>query len=160
MTNRDHLLQAILFHDVVGKRLPSLLQLRKGLKLLGVLEVIEQNPDLLQPYFVYSEGLLCSKSLLEKLVFEESSKCLNQTTHEFFLRFIESASTATLEALLILCHGSKLLPITEITVSYSSTIGFAVSTCLLTLSIIAFATYEEFVTGINIVLTWGTFSTV
>ena len=51
--NRDIILQAIMFHEIIGKRTSALNQLRDGLKVLGVLDVIESNPILCAPLFIY-----------------------------------------------------------------------------------------------------------
>ena len=160
MNNRDLIIQSIIYHDVIGKRVPSLQQLRNGLKMLGVLELIINNPDIFEPLFVYREGHLNATSLKEKLEFDERNKMDNEDTHKFLMRYLEEATVDSLEDFLILCHGSKLLPITEITVSYGSTPGFAISTCLQQLSIPVFKKYEDFVAGMNIMVASGSFSTV
>lgn len=108
---------------MIGKRIPALQQLRKGMELLQVLEVIEANASLFEPLFVYQHGQLSVETVKAKLKFDKT-KDDHAHLHQFFMRFLQNANFKELESFWIFCRGSRQLPSCDIHVSYKNC-GFA-----------------------------------
>ena len=68
-------MESVVYNDAIGKRVGSLEQIRKGLKLMDVLD-LSANHEILQPLFVYSESDITLDRFLEKIEFEKG----NETT--------------------------------------------------------------------------------
>ena len=80
---------SILIHEVLAKRKASMDQLRKGLESLRVLSLLNNNPDLMQEYFVKREKELTPDMLISQ-VFENTTVCQtveeNEKARGFFLK--------------------------------------------------------------------------
>ena len=48
-------MQSVIVHDVIGKRVAALQQIWKGLKILGFLDVLVENPQLFEVFFIHDE---------------------------------------------------------------------------------------------------------
>ena len=73
-------MESVVCNNAIGKRIGSLEQTRKGLKLMDILDLLSANHKILQPLFVYSENDIKLKRFLEKIEFEEG----NETNYQQF----------------------------------------------------------------------------
>ena len=101
-------MQAIIFHEVIGKRIPALHQIRTGLKLFNVLQMIIDHEELFEPLFVYNEENILSFSQIKAML--QFNFPDNQKIKEFLLRYLEEASVEKMESFLKFCTGSTALP--------------------------------------------------
>ena len=148
-------MQAIVFHEVIGKRIPALEQIRKGLRLLGVLDVMSDYTDLLEPVFIYTGNQLTFTSIAEKLVYSDSFDD-HPRTRQFLERFLEEADQLLLEKFVIYCTGSKVLPQRSITVTCDDGLAIVSSTCLFSLTLPrGLVEYGQFYAGLYSVLLRG-----
>lgn len=156
------MLQGIIFHEELEKRIPALNQIRKGLKLLGVGDMIENNVELFEELFCYKSENFTPESLLNKLAFNENQIQQQPSLHNFFLDFISNATKETLKKFCRYCTGSSCLPISKkIQISYEGCEGFVASTCSFTLDIpVAYKSREEFLVALESVIEGNTFSSV
>lgn len=150
-------MQGIIFQEVLGKRVLALEQLRNGLNLLGVADLLRLNSDLLKPLFVFDESSITHEQLVEKIKFDKVSKDEHGETHSWFLDFLRNCTKANLQNFMVFCTGSKFLPVNQtIKVKYSNSEGFVSSTCLYTLTTPAsYESEEEFRNSFNTVLETG-----
>lgn len=165
MNTRDSVMQSIIFHDVLGKRILALDQIKKGLTMLGVNELLENNIELFKPLFCFEKKMFTSDALLQKLKFvNDDGNSESTNTHAYFLHFIKNASIQTLEKFCLYCTGSACLPFDNcIKITYNGNDGFVASTCLLTLQIpVTYSSKEHFAVALNSILTTekAAFSTV
>ena len=117
----------LLFHEVIGKRTSALNQLRDGLKLLGVLDVIENNPKLCEPLFVYDESSLTPTTLKSILRFDNCPDEVKQHV----LQYVTTSSKKNLENFVKFVTGGSVLP-TSISIKMSDhdkAEGIFASTC-------------------------------
>ena len=142
----------MIYHEVIGKRLVALQQIRSGLKVFGFLDVLMKYPKILEPVFVYKEDYLTPSVLLSTFHYDESKEEY-PSVHEFFVRFVNECTYADLEKLLIYCTGCKLLPLKHIQVKYVKQDGLFSSTCLTHLKVpTGFESYENFKLCFNALL--------
>ena len=78
---------SVVYNDPIGKRIGSLEQICKGLKLMDVLDFLSANHEILQPLFVYSESDITLDGFLEKIESEKG----NETIRSFFIRYLQKA---------------------------------------------------------------------
>ena len=102
-------MQNLVYHDAIGKRFVALEQIRKGMKLAGVLDVVSHNIDLFEPMFVYNKQQITPSLLLEKIVFPEETE-ESQIAWQYLTHYIEEAERNTLDEILVFCTGCKMLP--------------------------------------------------
>ena len=114
-----------MFYEVISKRTSALNQLRDGLKVLGVLEVIENNPELCAPLFIYDADSITSARVKSVLRFES---CTNEFT-QHFLRYITSCEKNNLENFIKFVTGASVLPTTIIVKVLDGSDGVFASTC-------------------------------
>ena len=124
-------MESVVYNDASGKRVGSLEQIRKGLKLMDVLDLQSANHEILQPLFVYSESDITLARFLEKIEFEKR----NETTCSFFIHYLQKAGPQKLEKILMYLIGCRFLPLGKIKVKFIDGDGFANSTCLLELQL-------------------------
>ena len=156
------MLQGIIFHEVLEKRIPALDQIRKGLKLLGVGAAIEENVELFEELFCYQSQHFTPESLLNKLAFDENQIQQHESLHSFFLHFISNATAEKLKKFCKCCTGSSYLPISkQIKINYKGYESFVASTCSFTLDIpVAYKSQDEFLVALESVIEGNTFSSV
>eukprot|EP00112_Aurelia_sp_Birch-Aquarium-sp1_P013576 Seg2884.1 transcript_id=Seg2884.1/GoldUCD/mRNA.D3Y31 product="G2/M phase-specific E3 ubiquitin-protein ligase" protein_id=Seg2884.1/GoldUCD/D3Y31 len=145
-------MQYIMLHDVIGKRVAALEQIRKGLQMLGSLDVMMKNPAIFESFFVYKETDLSADLLLEKLRFDVFQDEVPKVKG-FLLRYIEEACQIDLERLLVFVTGCKSLPSKKIDVKVCDETGFFASTCMLQLKIPSgFENFSDFKDGLNVMI--------
>ena len=127
-------MQSVILHDVIGKRVAALQQIRKGLNILGFLDVLTENPQLFEVFFIHDEKALSSDLLIEKLKFDESKE-LNKGTHNFLIKFLLESCCDNLEKFLVFTTGCRALPQGKIVVKYTAGSSFFASTCLFELHV-------------------------
>ena len=80
-------MESAVYNDVISKRVGSLEQTRKGLKLRDVIDFLSANHEILQPL----------DRFLEKIKFEEG----NEITRSFFIRYLQKANPQKLEKIVM-----------------------------------------------------------
>ena len=55
MTTKNEIVQAIIFHELIGKRKDAIDHLCRGLERFQVLKCILKNPTVFKPVFMYME---------------------------------------------------------------------------------------------------------
>ena len=73
-------MESVVYNDASGKRAGSLEQIRKGLKLMDVLDLLSGNHEILQLLFVYRESDITLDRFLENIEFDKG----NETARSFF----------------------------------------------------------------------------
>lgn len=153
MSNRDSVMQQIIFNDVVAKRVAVLNQLRSGLKLMGLLDIITANPSLYESLFVYKKDYLTFETLMLHLDFDASAKVEFPETHELFVNYLREMNLEKMEVFLVFATGAKLLPTKKIKVKYEEGLsGVGTSTCLLSIKIPVAIQDNDFTEIINAAL--------
>ena len=150
-------MQSLVYHDAIGKRFVALEQIWKGMKLMGVLDVVSHNIDLFEPMLVYKEQQITPSLLLEKIVFpeetEESQTEESQTAQQYLTQYIEEAERNILDEILVFCTGCKMLPFQKISVYFKLGDGAAVSTCAYRLTLPpVYLNYGDFRVKIDCIL--------
>lgn len=112
-------MQSLVYQDVIGKRIVALQQIRKGMEILGFLDVLAKNADLFEPLFVYKADQLTFNVIAEKLSFPELNE-EHRKVHDYLMRFLEEADTNKLEIFIHFCTGCKVLPFQKIRVVFFS----------------------------------------
>ena len=102
MATKNETVQAIIFHELVGKRKAAMNQLCHGLERFQVLECIWKNPTVFEPLFVYMEELEAFISVLEidESVVDEQK----QNIYEF----LSKADATTQRKILFFSTGSNV----------------------------------------------------
>lgn len=161
ISNRGKIMQSIVFNDCIGKRISSLEQMRKGLRLFGVLDIVANNEELFESLFVYKDSQLTMDLLMQQVTFEiegeEDEKIKN--VKEKFTKYLEKADRKKLEEFLLYCTGSKLLPLQKIRVKFAEGDGIVGSTCLMELTL-PLALDDNFAVAFDCLLNTSVFSTV
>ena len=133
--------QNLIVYDVLGKRKISYDQIRKGLKNLGVLNQLERNPDLFSELFVTKEKLT-SEEVMKVLKFDND---VSEKNKEFLNRFLQKCSESKLQEFLLFVTASKQLPlVSKITVKEDNSNALFGHTCVFTIVLASFSTYEDF----------------
>lgn len=127
-------MQSVILHDVIGKRVAALQQIRKGFKILGFLDVLAENPQLFEIFFIHNEKALSSDLLIEKLKFDESKE-VSKGTHDFLIKYLAESCSEQLEKFLVFTTGCRALPQGKIDVKYTDGSSFFASTCLFELHV-------------------------
>ena len=157
MNTRETVAQGIIFHDVLGKCIAGLDQIRKGLSVLGVRDVIEKNKELFKALFCYDQEQLCADALINRLEFDNEQIDTHKATHGFFTKFIKTADKKTLQSFCLYCTGCINLPFSaSIKVKYEGDQGFYASTCLYVIRVpTTYSSYDQFHNAIKAVLCSG-----
>ena len=135
MSTRDAIMQQMIFNDVIAKRVAVLNQLRNGLKLMGLLDMICRNRELFEPLFVYKKNSLSVEKLLTHIDFD-ITKDEFPVCHGFFLNFLKTLDIEKIEQFLIFATGCRLLPTNKINVKFAKGLsGVGTSTCLLNITV-------------------------
>ena len=121
------LLHTIIFHEVIAKRSAALDQLREGMRDLGVLDAISENPEIFLPLFVYSEENISFINVKGIIKFDASCSA---DTADHVIRCLTSMTKDSLENFVVFCTGSKFLPNQPITIKSAEGEGIFASTCL------------------------------
>lgn len=79
-STKEKVTQSLMIYDILVKRKPSLDQLRSGLKILGVLDLMEKKPGSLATYFLHQKTEMRPHDLVQKIDFAvgtstEKKKC-------------------------------------------------------------------------------------
>lgn len=75
MNKRDLAMQALIVHDVLTERKEPLDQFCKGLKTLGIYDLIKSQPNLMQAYFLSSAQVpFTSQDLINCLHIDEEDR--------------------------------------------------------------------------------------
>ena len=144
-------MQSLVYHDAIGKRFVALEQIQKGMKLMGVLDVVSHNIDLFEPMFVYNEQQVTSSLLLDKITFSEEIE-KSQIAGQYLTCYIE-AERNILDEILVFCPGYKMLPFQKISVYFKLGDGAAVSTCVYRLTLpLVYLNYNDFKVKIDCIL--------
>ena len=64
----------MMVHDIFVRRKESYDQIRRGLEILGILDIITNNTESMARYFIPSKQQLVPKDVIDRLQFEESQK--------------------------------------------------------------------------------------
>ena len=99
-------MQSLVYHDAIGKRFVALEQIRKGMKLGGVLDVVSHNINLFEPMFVYNEQQITPSLFMEKIVFPEETE-ESKTARQYLTRYIEEAERIPWMKFLYFAQGAK-----------------------------------------------------
>ncbi|CAH3152215.1 unnamed protein product, partial [Porites lobata] len=86
--NKTSVIQAILFHDAIGRTKTALDQLRDGLCCLGFLEKMNKYPVLFEELFVFKGSSLTSEAVVNRLTFPTS---MDNEEKRMFLTFVTGA---------------------------------------------------------------------
>ena len=84
--NKQHVMQSIVLDGVFGKRKILYDQIREGLKITGVLEILSNNPEMMGYFFLYGHQIT-----IDNFSFDDSSVELIP----FFKKFIDVESEDT-----------------------------------------------------------------
>lgn len=109
LTNDNKMLvtQALVIHDVIGRRKVAPDQLSDGLKALDFLNAMQSYPKLFEELFVLKDHLV-SRDVIKTLKFDSNLKEEGTKTKNYFLNFIENSGK--LGDILIFITGSPVLP--------------------------------------------------
>ena len=77
---KNEIVQAIIFHELIGKRKDAMDHLCRGLERFPVLECILKNPTVFEPVFVYTEE---QESIIS--VFEIDESALDEKKNKIFM---------------------------------------------------------------------------
>ncbi len=91
MENRNNLLQTMILHDAIGKRIPALQQIMEGMKILGIHSIIAKNPSLFEAFFIHQEENLTAERLLQQLKFD-NTKEINPAAYHLLHQYITETS--------------------------------------------------------------------
>ena len=136
--------QNLIVYDVPGKRRISYDQIRKGLKNLGVLDQLEKYPDLFSELFVTNEKLT-SEEVMKVLKFDND---VSEKKKEFLNRFLQKCSECKLQDFLFVTASKQLPLVSKITVKENNSNAIFGHTCVFTIALPSFSTYEDFEVGL------------
>ena len=108
--NKTSVIQAILFHDTIGRMKAALDQLRDGLSCLGCLEKMNKFPALFEELFVFKGSSLTSQAVVSRLKFSSSIDDEKKTVNDFLTEFLLASSQDTLKMFLTFVTGASCLP--------------------------------------------------
>ena len=94
--------------EVIGKRKMGLDQLRKGLKTLGVLEMMEKYPQLFEDFFHPKPKPLTPLCVRENLLFPQHPNEEDHLIIGMLIQFVEQSSQERLQCFLKFCIGGSL----------------------------------------------------
>ena len=120
------MMQSLVYQDVIGKRMVALQQIRKGMEILGFLDVLAKNADHFEPLFVYKADQLTFSVFAEKLSFSDLNE-EHHRIHDYLIQYLQEADTKKLEAFIHFCTGCKALPLQNIRVVFSTNPAVLVS---------------------------------
>ncbi|XP_067031231.1 uncharacterized protein [Acropora muricata] len=126
--NKTSVIQAILFHDAIGRTKTALDQLRDGLSCLGFLEKMNTYPVLFEELFVFKGSSLTSEAEVSLLTFPTSMDNEEKRVDGFLTEFLMDSSQDTLKMFLTFVrvdikklangvHSLQIGPDTVITIS-------------------------------------------
>ncbi|XP_044163265.1 uncharacterized protein LOC114956431, partial [Acropora millepora] len=124
--NKTSVIQAILFHDAIGRTKTALDQLRDGLSCLGFLEKMNK-------YFVFKGSSLTIEAVVSRLTFPTSMGNKEKRVHGFLTKFLMASSQDTLKMFLTFVPGAPCLPyfgLQTLSVKFSDQPSIFASTCL------------------------------
>lgn len=125
-------MQGMIYHHILGKRIPALEELRKGMELYGIRDLIENNKDKFRKYFCCEE--LSSSAVIASLNFVNKED--EPHTHSLLVNFLKASNQQYLKKFLLFTTDNKMLPFGKsIKVEYLKKEGFYASTCTLKLDI-------------------------
>lgn len=120
----------MMVYDIFVRRKESLDQIRRGLKILGILDIITNNSESMTRYFVPSKQQLVPKDVIDRLLFEEDT---SSDERSLITGAIESFDHAMLQKLLFYVSGTKLMlqlyPSKKINIKFKSTDAIVGGTC-------------------------------
>lgn len=93
--NKTALLQQLIWEEAVVRREHNLMAFRRGMKVLGIVELLQQYPNLTRPLLVAEKSVLSSQqflSLIDAVKPECPDECL---AYERFMEFIAYIETGT-----------------------------------------------------------------
>ena len=108
--NKTSVIQAILFHDAIGRTKTALDQLRDGLSCLGFLEKMNTYPVLFEELFVFKGSSLTSEAEVSRLTFPTSMDNEEKRVDGFLTEFLMDSSQDTLKMFLTFVTGDPCLP--------------------------------------------------
>jgi hypothetical protein len=114
-----------MFHEVISKRTSAMNQLRDGLKILGVLDVLEKYPEMCEPLFVYQPNSLTANNVKGILTFDCSKEIENNV-----LRYLSSCKDIDRENFVMFVTGAAILPMSITVRDDNNSDGIYTSTCL------------------------------
>ena len=97
-------MQAIIFHELIGKRKAAMDQLCDGLERFQVLECIRKNPTVLEPVFVYIEE---QEPFIS--VFEIDESVVDEQKQNIY-EYLPKADATTQQKILFFSTGSNVRP--------------------------------------------------
>lgn len=91
LQNRDLAMQTLMVHFILQKRKEPLDQFCKGLKTLGILNLVRSYPELMKRYFVMQEEPLNSEVIIGLLTLSDPTEPLDEQSsraHGYLLQGI------------------------------------------------------------------------
>lgn len=131
--NKTSVIQAILFHDAIGRAKTALDQLRDGLSCLGFPEKMNKYPVLFEELFVFKGSSLTSEAVVSRLTFPTSMHKEEKRVDGFLTEFLMASSQDTLKMFLTFATGAPCLPyfgLQTLSVKFSDQPSIFASTCL------------------------------
>lgn len=120
----------MMVHDIFVRRKESYDQIRRGLKILGILDIVTDNTESMKRYFVPSKQQLVPTDVIDRLQFEENT---SSDKRNLITEAIESFDHSMLQKLLFYVSGTKLMlqlyPSKKIDISFKSTDAIVGDTC-------------------------------
>ena len=161
--NKLDVLQSLMLHNILVKKMAILDQFRKGLPILGLLDEIQRKPEMFEEFFVY-QGIVSNDSVAGSLHFPASEVKNAQRVFQLLQTFIRNCNADGLDDFLRFvtgtrCSAKSILP-RRITVSRESTNSIFASPCLMELKRPNhFKNYAEFEAAVHSVIGGNTFTT-
>ena len=142
--------------EVIGKRKMGLDQLRKGLKTLGVLEMMEKYPQLFEDLFHPKPKPLTPLCVRENFLFPQHPNEEDHLIIGMLIRFVEQSSRERLQCFSKFCIGEndiRLIQGKKIAVEFHNQSYIQASTCSLKLQLpTSISSYDLFEMALQAVL--------
>lgn len=152
-----------MLHNILVKKKAILDQFRKGLSILGLLEEMQERPQVFEECFVF-QGKISNESVASTLHFPPTEDKDAQRVFQMLLTFIRNCKHDALDDFLHFVTGTSssakcILP-RRIQVTCESANSIFASTCLLELKLPNhFHSYAEFEVAMNSVIQGKSFTT-
>lgn len=88
LSTKAEFIARLIHHEVIFKRSVSIASFRDGLSVLRMKEAFKKNSRVLRPLLAYSGFVLTSKSILDKVKWDEMNE-EKERAHDFFIRYLE-----------------------------------------------------------------------
>lgn len=110
-SSASHLLQHLLENEIVYSRKLEIDQFAEGLRVMGLLQIIQRNPTVCYEMLCYNPKLkLTAEQFLSQVHLEEPSDFSEKQSYNWFLKFVNSADEEKLVCLLQFITGHMSIP--------------------------------------------------